>query len=173
MALDLDPLSLVINTQLGTLLTFARRHDEAAEAFGQALEMDPHFDMAHCYLAELHLERGACDEALTELDRIHTKSGEFAPAAHRARAFARMGETSAARSALALALEGVSTAYVPPSVIAAAFGDLGDMDNAMSWLERAIAEKDSSLALLNAWPRFDPLRQDPRFPGLLTRLGLD
>ena len=42
-ALELDPLSLVINADLGTTLTSARRYDQAIEQLRKTVEMDPGF----------------------------------------------------------------------------------------------------------------------------------
>ena len=42
-ALELDPLSLIINSDLGRTYYFARRYDEAIEQLRKTLEMDPNF----------------------------------------------------------------------------------------------------------------------------------
>ena len=50
------------------------------------------------------------------------------------------------------------------------YAALGDRDQAMAWLERGYAERVNPSVLLR--PGFDPLRADPRFQGLLRRVGL-
>ena len=50
---------------------------------------------------------------------------------------------------------------------------LGDLDRAFEWLERAYAERDMAMVHLDTDPYFDPLRADPRFADLRSRMGLD
>src|SRR6266536_3534064 len=49
-AVELDPLSLVINTDLGSDYYYARRYDEAIAQLRKTLEMDPRFYIAHLVL---------------------------------------------------------------------------------------------------------------------------
>ncbi|HEX9759757.1 MAG TPA: hypothetical protein VGA40_02500, partial [Candidatus Acidoferrales bacterium] len=49
---------------------------------------------------------------------------------------------------------------------------LGDTGGALTELERAAADRASTLRNLNIDPRFDPLRQHPRFLAVLKKVGL-
>ena len=62
--------------------------------------------------------------------------------------------------------------YVAGYDLAALHAALGENDGAFAWLETALAERDEALGLLGIDPAFDGLRPDPRFAGLLNRLGL-
>jgi len=57
--------------------------------------------------------------------------------------------------------------------IAALHASLGDIDDAFRWLDVAVAEHATGLIFLRVHPRMDPIRQDPRYPTLLRRVGLD
>ncbi len=61
--------------------------------------------------------------------------------------------------------------YVPPSDLARDYARLGRMDEALEWLEQAYEERDGNLAFLKAWPRYEPLRSDPRVQDLLRRMN--
>jgi len=50
------------------------------------------------------------------------------------------------------------------------YAALGDMDQAMTWLDRAYRERFNPSVLLR--PGFDPLRADARFQDLERRVGL-
>ena len=63
--------------------------------------------------------------------------------------------------------------YVSPYSLAVVHTGLGEIDEAFTWLERAYEQRDGWLAgHVKIDPRFDPLRQDPRFDNLLRRIGL-
>ena len=47
----------------------------------------------------------------------------------------------------------------------------GDRRSAMDWLEKAYEERSAWLAWMNVEPRFDPLREDPRFKQLAAKIG--
>jgi hypothetical protein len=47
----------------------------------------------------------------------------------------------------------------------------GDKEQALTWLERAYAEKDPWLFWLKVYPTYDPLRSEPRFQAVLRKLN--
>ncbi len=57
--------------------------------------------------------------------------------------------------------------------IVALHASLGDVDDAFKWLDIAFDENASGLILLRVHPRLDPIRNDPRYPPLVHRAGLD
>ena len=73
---------------------------------------------------------------------------------------------------LRAALEVARGRDTPPTAMAAIYVGLGDHDGAIAVLERAADERDPSLRALVAEPMLVPLRGDPRFAGLLERVGL-
>ena len=57
--------------------------------------------------------------------------------------------------------------------IALLYTSLGEIDQAFEWLERAYAGRDNSLPYIVLEPRFDPLRTDERYVGLVRKVKLD
>jgi len=53
-----------------------------------------------------------------------------------------------------------------------AYLGLGDNEQALAWLERAYKEHSMILQYIKVHPFFDPLRGDPRFAGLVRRVGV-
>ena len=49
---------------------------------------------------------------------------------------------------------------------------LGHKDAALEWLERAQFHHEGAVIWVQADPRFDSLREEPRFKDLLRRMGL-
>ena len=62
--------------------------------------------------------------------------------------------------------------YFNPYGIAAVYAALGDADHAFPWLEQAYEQRTVWLLYLNVDEAFTPVRQDPRYPAMLRRIGL-
>ncbi len=63
-------------------------------------------------------------------------------------------------------------AYVPPELIAGAHARLGDLEGAMSWLERGVALHSGMLPGDGVDYDLEPLRDHPRYKALLEKLGM-
>jgi tetratricopeptide (TPR) repeat protein len=68
-AVELDPLSLVINTDLGQDFFYARRYDEAIAHLRKTIEMDPRFYFAHWVLGTALQLKGQLSDALPNIAR--------------------------------------------------------------------------------------------------------
>ncbi|MCA1617587.1 MAG: tetratricopeptide repeat protein, partial [Acidobacteria bacterium] len=68
-AQELDPLSLVINTDLGSVYIFARQHDKAIEQLRKTIEMDQSFYYAHWRLGEAYEMKGSFRDAIAEYQK--------------------------------------------------------------------------------------------------------
>src|SRR5437867_12901127 len=66
-ALILDPLSPIINADLGWYLLYAGKKEEAAEQFKKTLEIDENYVSAHWGLGVAEQQRGVYPEAIAEL----------------------------------------------------------------------------------------------------------
>ena len=62
--------------------------------------------------------------------------------------------------------------YVAPYDLALVYTGLGDKDQAIEQLNRAVEQRSGWYLNLKVEPQFDPLRSDPRFTELITRLHL-
>jgi Flp pilus assembly protein TadD len=49
---------------------------------------------------------------------------------------------------------------------------LGNVDEALQWVDRAIDQRDPQVIGLKSTPLFENLRSDPRYSGLLQRMNL-
>ena len=65
--------------------------------------------------------------------------------------------------------EGRPDRYEILPVLAMLFAQIGDVDTALIWLERAVDDHTRDLIYLNVEPAFDRLRPDPRFQQLVRR----
>lgn len=174
-AQELDPLSLVINVDLGLILHFGRRHAEAAEQLRETLELEPDFPYAH-FVSSLTLG-GLGDHAgaVTAAQRAVALTGEenTAMLAILGRAWALAGDRTQAREVLAELARRRAGGFVPASRLALVEAALGDDEAAVASLEEAGEERSRFAVFIAVWSVFDTLRDEPRFQRLLTRLGLD
>lgn len=155
-ALALDPLSPIMNTNYAATLMDAHRYSEALAQFKKTVERDPTFVPAHHKLAHLYAATGDFANAVNELK-------EFAPTA---------GSWSGdAKGFHDLALQ----AFNKPEQMtwtALALSVTGDRDRALDYLEKAQAAHEIEVVLCFRYPSFDPIRSDPRFKAVVGQLGL-
>lgn len=173
-ARDLDPVSIIINTDLGRIFLWAHEYDLAIQQLLKTIEMDPGFAEAHKVLGRVYEQKGMDDLAISEWLAAMVVSGEPPEkiAALR-KAYAASGMRAYQQRLLAELLQARSKQKnVSPYSIALVYTNLGDKNAALAWLEKALAERRESLVALKVDQRFDGLRADPRFTDLLRRVGL-
>ncbi len=170
-ARELDPLSLIINANLGWFYCLAGQEEKATEQFYKTLDMDGGFESAHIYLSLQFTQQGSHEKAIAELELASTAGPEHA--AFLGYVSARAGLESKARQVLDQLKESSQQRYVPPCFSAWIHMGLGENDEAFKWLDKAYRQRDSYLIFLNAYPMYDNLRDDPRFDDLLRRIGLE
>jgi TolB-like protein/DNA-binding winged helix-turn-helix (wHTH) protein len=169
-AANMDPLSLVIGTDLAEELLIAHRFDEAISQSRKTMNMDPFFALTHYVLGEVFVQKRMYNEAIAEFKKaIELSPGSAAFTAHLAYAYAISGTRDKAVTLLN-DLKNRSHDAVSNPCIALVYVGLGESDQAMVWLEKAYAERFNPGVLMR--PAFDPLRPDPRFQDLLRRIGL-
>jgi tetratricopeptide (TPR) repeat protein len=169
----LDPISSIINANLGDTYFYARRYDKAVAQHRETLGLAPDFGPAHLYLGAALERAGHFEEALGEIGRARSIVGDsaFGLAALGFTA-ARAGDPGRARAALRelIALQEVGRAQAADVALVAV--GLGEREDALAWLQKAFERRDA-LNNLGVDPRFDALRGDARFSRLLRALGLE
>ncbi len=174
-AQELDPFSLMINTNVGWWVGyFARQYDQGINQLHKTLEMDPNFVMAHYGLALSYNEIGKYSEAILECQKAREFSGgrlEMTAALGYSQALA--GNRKETAKILGELKEVLSRRYVSSYSIALIYLVLDDKEQALEWLEKAFEERAFFMGWLKTDPRLDPLRTEPRFAALLQKLGFD
>ena len=172
-ARELDPLNVVMNVDVGEILLYAGRDDEAAEALRHAVEMDPGRANAHYDLALAYERKGMEREAVEEYLKNEALSGSSAEAiASMKEAYAASGVRGFWRKNFEMKVEISKGGYLAPVVMAELHARLGEKDRAFYWLEKAYAEHSPRLADLKVDPALYVLRDDPRYDDFLRRVGL-
>jgi tetratricopeptide (TPR) repeat protein len=173
-ALGMDPLSVVIKTDLARMFYFSRQYDLAAAEYRAAIEMDANFGFAHLWLAQVYEQKGLFDQATAELKDGVRLSGESPYAvAKLAHGYAMSGRKDEARGALQELKALSAQKYCSPYDMAMVYVGLGENDEAFAWMQRAFEQRSLWLGYLNVEPQLDSLRGDARFRELVGRVGLE
>lgn len=175
-ARELDPLSLIINNDVGLIHFFAGRYEQAIEEYRRTLEIDSHFFVSHQSLGLAYLQLGRFDEAIAELQQalILSKNSSVVLASL-GQAYGFSGQMSKAEEILAR-LEALSKErYVSPYAIALVCAGMKDKVKTLDWLQKAYEER--ILFILHAPLKVDPgfriLHSEPRYIELLKKVGLE
>jgi TolB-like protein/Tfp pilus assembly protein PilF/predicted Ser/Thr protein kinase len=170
-AVELDPLSLIINADLGTAYTFARRYDEAIEQYRRTLEMDQRFQYARWGLAVALELKGSFDEAQGEFAKARQLSDDPWVIALQAHAYNAAGKKAEATKLVNELRELAKTRYVSRWALTTAHLAVGEYAEAITVLEKSFADRDgAALTFIRVDPYFDPLRGDPRFQALVAKV---
>jgi tetratricopeptide (TPR) repeat protein len=167
---QLEPLLTLAKTRAGSLLYFAHRYDEAIVQVTESLALDDRPGIAHALLGRIYLHTGRYNLALAEFAKIRGPTpGSFGDVGQ---ALALSGRRAEALAELDRVIKLSSQRYVSAGDIASIYASLGDTENALVWLDRALQQRASTLGFLAQNPTFDGLHDDPRFAAIVDRVGL-
>jgi TolB-like protein/tetratricopeptide (TPR) repeat protein len=171
-ARELDPLALVTDALEGQFLIHAGRTDEALDKLRKTMELEPNFWMPHFFAASAYIEKGMYAEAITESNKERELLG-VNTIPFGAYALAKSGKQAEARAVLEELLKLSATKYVPPYNIALIYNALEERGNALTWLEKAYEQRDPKMTFLKVEPKWNNLRNEPRFIDLMKRMKLN
>ncbi|CAN5383124.1 hypothetical protein BH10ACI1_BH10ACI1_17890 [soil metagenome] len=171
-AREIDPLNLRINALEGLFLLHAGKIDESIAALRKALELEPNYRLSNVFIARAYIEKGMYTEAAAAIRTARKASPESSETiAYGTYALAKSGNIAEARAALDELLKASSERYVPPYNIALIYNALGETETALNYLEKAFAEKDVRMVWLKVEPKWNNLRDAPRFIELIRRMN--
>jgi serine/threonine protein kinase/tetratricopeptide (TPR) repeat protein len=171
-ARDLDPFSLIVNSNIGWILDYAGRPEEAIEHLTRTVALDPEYPQARWRLGGALASAGRYDEALVQMDKVVRLTNRSPSALSMlANVYARAGRTAEARAVLADILRLAKTQYVPTGPLSHLYASLGDIETALDYMERSYEDGSNAIAYVYAEPWSDEMRANPRFQSLLRRAG--
>ncbi|HEU4940717.1 MAG TPA: tetratricopeptide repeat protein, partial [Candidatus Eisenbacteria bacterium] len=166
-AIEQDPLHFGGYQGLGVVYRNMNRLSEAEHFLRKGLDLNPLRVGGRLFLAIVLAEQGSLAEALTEAIQEPAEWARLTALSFVHRAAGRQAESDAALRELE-AKHAADSAYQ----IAALHAQRGDAEAVFHWLERAIAERDAGVAQVGVEPLFRPYQHDPRWSGILKRVGL-
>nr|MCU0259362.1 tetratricopeptide repeat protein [Solirubrobacteraceae bacterium] len=171
-SLELEPYSVANRAVLGWGLFVAGRSDDALRELDDCIAQEPECVPAHGYRAMVLSCLDRSKEAVAAGQRAMKSGGNSAALqAALAYALARNGQLQESRNMLDRLARASSERYCAPALVAPVALALGDEQEALTWLERAVTQRCCWLALNLVDPRFDALRRHPRFAALAGQVS--
>jgi len=173
-ATELDPLSPIIFGSYGLSLAAGRQYDAAIAAARRAVELDSTLVVSRFMLGGVYLEANRIPESIQELEAaVQLSESSTSALGLLGYAYAKSGKTTQATKIATDLESSVGKKAGAAAAAARIYMGLGDKSRALTLLERAASIHDpffSSESMLESF--FDPVRADPRFEALVSRVGL-
>jgi serine/threonine protein kinase/tetratricopeptide (TPR) repeat protein len=172
-AVNLDPLSLVINCDMGHIYYCARRYDESMKWYRKTLEIEPNYGMAFYHMGFTYA-----------VEKNYKKSEESFKKANRltgglpwsvgllSYVYSKLGKREKAESLLQELHNRSKKEYIHASCFTMAYSEIEGLDKAFEYWNDAYQEREPTCCMLKVLPHLDLFRSDPRFDGLLEKLNL-
>jgi TolB-like protein/Tfp pilus assembly protein PilF len=174
-AQELDPLSLIINSVLGFALDTVGKSDEAIAQLHKTIEIDPNFASAHGQLGNVLEHRGRLQAAIVEYEKCYNSMASDPDDLSNLAAAYFLADRKQEAQQLWDKLKSLSERqYVPAYSMAVVQLTFGNKDEAIRLLEKSYEDRapfdSADLGWILVDHRLDPLRSDPRFKKLITRI---
>ena len=166
-ALEIEPLSTAANINYALSLFYSGRIDESEAQLKKGVELAPDFWFSHFYLYSVYRFKSNYAQAAEELAKSKELRDETEAAKLIRESFAKGGWQGL--------LHAVTVEHAPmkmtPYTMAGFYAETGDKDRAFAALNEAVDKADQFFGFVRIDPFMKPLRDDPRFPELVRRIG--
>ena len=170
-AQELDPFSLIINTDVVQILFFARRYDEAIVQCQKTIDLDAHFGQAYWYQGLIYEQRGMFDQAIDAFLKQRSQSlPNLTEEATIRSAYRLSGMSGFWRMRLQSVEQQATKDYVSAYTLAVIYSRLGDRENALKELHKSYDNRYPSMIFIKYEPTFDGIRSDPRYAELVHQI---
>ena len=178
--LKLEPSSIFFKHMMGNSFFWARRYDEAIVQYKEVIKLSPNNVRAFGNLANCYEMKGMYPEAMEHKLIAFKLAGETPESLQKIKEeYKKDGWRGYARADLKMELEKRKavlardkTAYVRSIHFARSYAHLKDKDKTLEYLNKSFDEHDYWLMFLKIEPKFDFLRDDPRFKELVKKVGI-
>jgi serine/threonine protein kinase/Tfp pilus assembly protein PilF len=174
-ALELDPLSLIINVTGGMIHYYSGRYDDAIMQYQKTLELEPQFGVAYYFLSWALTQNDAYEDAMKAMkNAISILGSNLNLRVEEGYIWAASGDQLQAKKILS-EIEASDQNTITPYVmyaIAALRAKLNQTEKAIQILQDAYEKRSYRLIYLNVDPWFESLKSIPEVKALISNLGL-
>lgn len=173
-AQEIDPLSRMINTNVGTMLYWNRQYDAAIKEYDQVLNVEDDFWYAYWMRGLAYDEKKQYHKAAADQRRAiqHFPGDSPLLIASLARTLALSGDQKGARRQLKEVNQPAKYSSLPHYHIGMAYAALGEKDTAFRYLIESCSAHEMWVSFTPIDPKMDTLRNDRRYMELRRRLSL-
>ena len=178
-ALAIDPLSMLINMNVGWTYFSAGLFDKTLDQVGKMIEVEPDFYGCYWLRGAIYLSEGEYDNAVNDLKKAVSLGGRQIVLADLGSAYGLAGKNDEATAILGQLLEMRQREYVPAICMARIYSRIGENDKAIDWLEKAFEERNGEMVFLKGeidgaaqGDSLNSLGNDPRMIDLLQKMNL-
>lgn len=171
-ALDLDPFSRPVQSNIAIIKACMGRNTEAIESFTKVVELNPDFGAARMWKSQVHAWMRDHEAAIEEAKRALTVDGTPTMKLNLAWVYSSAGKENEARKILEDVVEKMGSEHACRTWIGLVALALGQTDDGYRWLEEGLAEGGPSLFYFAVAPWTKEYRADPRWMQIERRLGL-
>jgi TolB-like protein/Flp pilus assembly protein TadD len=168
-----DPLSGEMKRTVALMLFYQREYAESERKAAESLPLDQQLPAPHVIRGRALAGLGRFDEAIAEMQAAIKLSGHPGQLAELGRIYAVAGHRAEAEAILARVVRPSTPtqSFVAPEDAGYIQAALGLRADALASLESAVDQRSERILWLRVDPRVDSLRHEPRFEGLLQRIG--
>jgi tetratricopeptide (TPR) repeat protein len=170
--LRLNPTSLLPNQAAAWFYLFACQDARAEAQARRSIEFFPDSLQPHFVLGWATWRQGRAEEAIAAFEKALSLSREALSLSFLGHVYARLGRRDEAMRLLRELELLFAKGRASPIAFVVIYAGLGDTDAALEWLETACRLRCDIQYLTAGFPGIDPLRSDPRFAGLICRMGI-
>lgn len=171
--LELNPLSIHINNNLGVYLLRLKKYKEAKEYLSSLLDIIPDHPYSLWLLGQVYIMESNFDKGIGLIKKALKLSGNFSPILTAlGYTYSLQGKMNMARDILNQLKKKAKSQYVNPFLFGKLYTALKDKDKAFIWLEKAADQKDHAILQILSDESFENLHSDPRYLKLLKKIGL-
>ena len=171
-AIDLDPLSAGVRSTAAQAYYLHGDFANAMVEYREMLDLSPADPSLHFYMAWVREQTGDYEKAIA----LHGRAIELSDRAPLfvsglGYAYGLAGRKSEAQVILDELVEREAEGHAEPYHVAIVHVGIGNDEQAIDWLEKAFAARNSHMLYIKQGAQFDPLRGKPRFETLIRRMG--
>ncbi len=170
-ALEIDPLSSIINHNVGDALYYKGDFQAAIDQYEKVLEISPQFYFAYLGMAKPLCRLGKFEEALRAVNEYSKKANPTHAKTARAYVLAYTDKEKA-KNLIGEVRREDTEGVVPSYVLALASFALGDVETGFALLEQSFERHEPDILIMKVDYELDGVRSDPRYLSLLNKLGL-
>jgi DNA-binding winged helix-turn-helix (wHTH) protein/Tfp pilus assembly protein PilF/TolB-like protein len=169
-AQELNPLSLIIDTNVGWIEYLSGNNQAAMLAYKKVLELDPLFARALTRRGIAEIQTGDAKDAVADLTKALGLSDDSYILGLLGEAEAESGNTAEAQRMLKQLQLMAKTKYVPPFALALVYLGLKEKPEAIKALQESVQDRSTSMVYAKVDPSLDAVRSDPAFQAMVAKM---